>query len=281
MTGRVLVAVMSSLRSRDYNDQFDCKKYLKDYHSSEKGSENEEGSAEFRLVHLHRFYEKYSCKWDSTNARLLDFGGGPVISGLISAAPHVQQIIFAAHTEDERKEVQLWKNQTDGAHDWSPFFKYVVGDLESKDGDAAWQERAALLRSRLTITSCDIFQEYPIGIKMEENNPFSIIYTSLCLEAVCDSFSEYKTAVKKLGRLLKPGGYLVMFVVERETFYMVGQHKWFCLSVTLAEVKEALYEAGFELLLIERDPSPMKQIQNPISSDFKASLFVAAYKVLF
>ena len=108
-----------------------------------------------------------------------------------------------------------------------------------------------------------------------------IISTSLCLEAACTTFAEYKEAVKKLVRLLKPGGFLLMFVVERQTFYMVGEKKWFCLYLTLEQVKEALAEAGTAILVAERDPAPMDQIQTPIVSDYKALTFVAAQKVDF
>ena len=272
---------MSVLQSKDYSTKFHCKDYLKAYYSSPSGSANEEGALLFHLQQLFAFYEKYSCKWDRDTAKMLEFGGGPVISGLISAVPHAREIIFAAYTESERNEVGLWKQQMDGAHDWSACFKYVIRELESNAGDDAWQEREALLRSRLTITTCDINQEHPIGIMEADPTPFTIIYTSLCLEAACTTYIEYKMAVKKLGKLLKPGGYLVMFVVERETFYVVGEHKWFCLPLTLGQVKEALEEAGFELLMAERDPAPVQQIENPTVSDFKAVLFVAAYKVQF
>ena len=118
-------------------------------------------------------------------------------------------------------------------------------------------------------------------MKMKDDTPFSNVYASLCLEAACNSLAEYKLAIKKLGKLLKPGGYMVLFMAERETFYMVGEHKWFCLSLTLAQVKEALEEAGFELLMAERDSAHMQQIEHPIVSDFKACLFVVAYKVEF
>ena len=53
------------------------------------------------------------------------------------------------------------------------------------------------------------------------------------------------------------------------------------LPLTLGQIKEALEEAGFELLMVERDPAPVQQIENPTVSDFKAVLFVAAYKVQF
>ena len=85
---------------------------------------------------------------------MLEFGGGPVIKNLISAAPFVQEIVFSAYSESKRTEVELWKDNKQGAHDWSPFFKYVVNKLERKEGEAVWQEREALLCSQsLVVTS--------------------------------------------------------------------------------------------------------------------------------
>jgi len=62
---------------------------------------------------------------------------------------------------------------------------------------------------------------------------------------------------------------------------MVGNAKWSSLYLTLEQVKEALTEAGMVVLTAERDVAPMNEIQNPIGSDYKAVLFVAAQKVEF
>lgn len=268
---------MDFVQATEYSTEFDSKSFLQTFHSSVEGS-SVQGLARFRLRQRHNFFLQYSCKWDRNTAKMLEFGGGPVISDLISAAPHVQEIVHAAHTEDERKEIQLWKNEMVGAHDWKHAFKHVVSELESKAGDDAWQERESLLRSRLKVTSCNITHDHPIG-PTEEGMLFSIICTSLCLEVTCKTYAEYKMAIKKLAKLLKLGGYLVMLVVEGETFYVVGRRKWSVLTLTLAQVKEALEEAGFVLLMVERDPATMQHIQNPTVSDFKACLFLAAYKV--
>ena len=67
--------------------------------------------------------------------------------------------------------------------------------------------------------------------------------------------------------------------VESETFYMVGGKRWFCLSLTLDQITEALELAGFEILEADRDPAPIEQVNNPTVSDYKAMLFVVAQKV--
>ena len=271
---------MSVLSGKSYLAEFDCKEYLSLFHSSCEGNSNEKGNNDFHNMQFYHFYTKYSSKWNNKTARLLEFGGGPVITSLISAVPYVNQITFAAYTESERKEIEMWKHGKEGAHDWSSDFKYVVYEVENivRD-DTQWQAREGLLRKRISnIIACDIFCENPLLIEQE---PFEIISTSLCLEAACTTFTEYKEAVKKLVRLLKPGGFLLMFIVERETFYMVGDKKWFCRYLTLEQVKEALAEAGTAILEAARDPAPIDQIQNPTVSDYKAVAFVAAQKVEF
>ncbi|XP_065916898.1 nicotinamide N-methyltransferase-like [Dysidea avara] len=260
-----------------YLTEFDEREYLKMFYSASDGSPEEKGFALFHRKQVIQFYKKYNSKWDDSTARLLEFSGGAIIAGLISAVPYVNEIIFSAYTEGERKEVELWKFEKDGAHDWADHFKFVVNELENITGDAAWQDREKLLRQRITaIIGCDILQDYPLSIKQ---NPFEIISTSLCLEAVCKTYPEYKAAVKKLVSLLKPGGFLTMFVVERQTFYMVGKKRWPCFPVTLEQVKGALADAGMVVLTAERDVAPISQIQNPTVSDYKAVLFVAAQRV--
>ena len=48
---------------------------------------------------------------DTTVARLLEFGGGPVIVPLISAVPFVSEIMFCEYSESGRKEVQTVERQ--------------------------------------------------------------------------------------------------------------------------------------------------------------------------
>ena len=268
---------MSTFQGEDYTTCFDCRAYLREYFSSPSGSADEKEAQSFHLAHVNNFYVKYNTKWDKRNARMLEFGGGPVITNLISAAPYVREIVFAVYTENERKEIELWKDSEQGAHDWSPFFQYVVNKLERKKGESAWQEREALVRNQIkAIIACDIFQEYPLEKKQE---PFDIVSTSLCLEAACKSYDDYKMAVKKLGKLLKLNGLVMITAVEGETFYMVGGKRWFCLILTLDQITEALKLAGFEILEADRDPAPVEQVNNPTVSDYKAMLFVVAQKV--
>ena len=87
--------------------------------------DKERGVQPFYLKVIHDFYSDYHHNWKPETARLLEFGGGPCIYPLISAAPHVSEIVFAEYAEEGRKEVELWKNNDPAAHDWTPYFRYV------------------------------------------------------------------------------------------------------------------------------------------------------------
>ena len=73
------------------------------------------------LQSYHEFYFRFNSEWDADSAALLEFSGGPVISYLISAAPHVKTIVFSAYTEQERREVSQWKHGMKGAYDWNAY----------------------------------------------------------------------------------------------------------------------------------------------------------------
>ena len=72
-----------------------------------------------------------------------------------------------------------------------------------------------------------------------------------------------------------------MVIPERMTFYVLGNKKWPHLYVTLEQVKEALAEAGTAILMAERDPVSMEQMQTAVVVDKKSYAFVAAHKVVF
>ena len=55
---------------------------------------------------LHDFYE-HIVKANKP-LLLLEFGGGPALYTLISAAKHVDKIVFAEYAESNRREVEMW-----------------------------------------------------------------------------------------------------------------------------------------------------------------------------
>ena len=69
---------------RPYLDKFNPKEYLRSFYGSSEENTSEKSLFEFYREQLHKFYTKYKSKWNNKTARLLEFGGGPVISNLIT-----------------------------------------------------------------------------------------------------------------------------------------------------------------------------------------------------
>ena len=65
------------------------------------------------LKGFHSFYEKYISDKAGSKS-LLEFGGGPTVYTLISAAKYVDSITFAEYAETNRNELALWIDKKDG-----------------------------------------------------------------------------------------------------------------------------------------------------------------------
>ena len=199
---------------------------------------------------LHIFYEKFHKNWDNSTASLLEFGSGPYIHTLISAAPYVNKIYHTDYLEECRQEALIWKNKDPKAYDWSPYFQFVVNTLEGKSGMDAVIERQELLRSK--------FQD-SLFLDMKSSGPllpaqlklFDIVYTGFCVESIASSLEEYKAIMKKIFHLLNQNGYLVMLANQGCTWYMVNEEKYPTYPIRIDEIVATLEEVGFTLHYME------------------------------
>ena len=210
----------------DYS-RFDATTYLHTRYSCPENTRSQ-----FYLRCFHEFYQQYHTQWDHTKGRLLEFGGGPVIVPLISAAPFFSRIVFSDHAESGRKEVELWKDNDPSAHDWMPYIRHVVNKLEGNGEPEAALIRERILRDRLQcVVSCDINadEEKILGSAAVQER-FDIISMNGTLEAAVNSSTQYLTCLSKLKKLLKTGGLLIgvqfldttLWQVQGETYGIVS-----------------------------------------------------------
>ena len=227
----------------------------------------------FTLKHLHSFYQTYQPPVDG--AKVLEFGGGPVLSNLISAAPRCKEIVFGEFREDNREHVNLWLKKDPSASNWEPFFTHVVCTLEGGTYTDV-QERKEILRNTIkTVVPCDIFQPEPVADK----GPYDIVTSCLCLEYVCQSTEDYKEGVAKLARLLKPGGTLLMQSDENVDAWTFADVKMQTHPISREVLREALESAGFSHITI--DTLPHESLPADVLeavSNITSTVFVTATK---
>ena len=256
----------------DHHVHFDSKAFLSSYYKAEGG--NVETYYEFTLGSYHEFWSKMTKK----DLRVLVFGGGPVVYDLISAACYSDEIIFAEYTAKNRQEVEKWLQNSADSHDWTPFFQFVVKNLEGKKNDEVAIRESELRKKISHVLPCDIGWEDPVKWPSNlsaQTAMFDVVTTSLCLEVCVTSSEGYRHAIAKLKRFLKPGGYIVLYGVLEETFYMVGQEKFHCFPLSKQLIEETLASEGFQIL-DEVKIFPLTAENTEPFCDAKGNFFVSA-----
>ena len=216
-------------------------------------TDKERGVQPFYLESFHNFYtSKLPAEWDVSTARLLEFGGGPAIYPLISAAPHVAEVVFADYSHSGLGEISLWKNSDPHAHDWSPYFRHVVQTLEGNPDPHAAIQREMELRSKFKelllcdIRANDVFRE--VSIPLES---FDVISTNFCLDVVSNNVEEYAKNIRQICRYLKPGGFIVGLVSVEESWYVNrninDSKREFHLYITPQQIHSAHKKAGLKI----------------------------------
>ncbi|KAM8927363.1 nicotinamide N-methyltransferase-like [Pelodytes ibericus] len=174
---------------------------------------------------------------------LIDIGTGPSIYQLLSACETFNSIIATDFTDRNRQEFEKWLRKEPGAFDWSELSKAVC---KLEGNGVTWEEKEEKLRTRVkNVLKCDVTKSNPLDPAVIP--PADGLISTLCLETACKDFTAYRTALRNISSLLKPGGHLVLIGVLGNTFYRVGNQEFFCLPLDEQSVRKAVEEAGYTI----------------------------------
>lgn len=260
----------------DVKGNFDVDYYLQRLYLDP--TDQERGLQPFRMRCFYEFYKRFCSSWDASSAQLLEYGGGPVIYPLISASPYVAGITFSDYQQASLDAVSMWKNQAEGGHDWNPYFKYIVSEIEKNSSEEAVLEREGELRDKLKhFVIGDILAD---NILESEDCPkeFDVVSCNLCLEVPAKSVDDYRRNVKNLSRLVKPGGFIVSLVVLENSFYCCSPNKESNFLVFLREedVRQAYEMAGFTI--VHSDKLVLEERARNRIDGSKANFFIVGQK---
>ena len=191
----------------------------------------------------------FTTKFSSVKSRvrILDYGSGPYVVNVISAAPVASEIVLGEYSESFREFIKKWLNNV-CPFDWSPVVGHVVQTLEGKsEEEAVLRERE--LRKKLSVVPCDVTQPEKIIAEGFEN-PYDVVMSFHCLEAAYKTLELYKLGLLKLTTLVKEGGYLLLSISKREPsevpFYRINDVKYYDVyPISKAFLVESLTEYGF------------------------------------
>ncbi|NXT88994.1 NNMT methyltransferase, partial [Anhinga rufa] len=249
-----------------YQQSFNPREYLKEFYTF---SDSQGQTNTFLMQSLKTLLKMFSLA-GLRGDTLIDVGCGPTIYQLLSACEHFEEIVALDYADQNRRELERWLKNEEGAFDWKPIVKYVCeleGDREK------WAEKEEKLRKKVKrVLKCDVTKANPT--EPVSLPPADCVLSTLCLEAACKDLATFRGALRNIGALVKPGGHLVMVTVLQETYYAFNQQVFSCLYLEKNEVEEAVEAAGFDVQFSEVQSCPSGDIR----TDCKAVLSLVARK---
>ncbi|KAK6171572.1 hypothetical protein SNE40_019729 [Patella caerulea] len=220
-----------------YNTHFDPDVYVQSFFTVLEGTV-EGGLAAFVLKALHDVFKSGDVK----GTRLLDIGTGPSPHSVIPAVPFVQDIYLTDFSAINRKylyDALLGSGNQDYANVYDFF-----ANLDDKS--EPWRKLSDDLKAKVCgIFPCNLLQDDIFG---GSSFPlFDVITSSLCIEAAAPDVETYGNIAKKISKYLKVGGHMVIVGVLDQNYYIVGEHKFFSVSISEQELKSCWEQAGFTI----------------------------------
>ncbi|OQY29740.1 MAG: hypothetical protein B6244_02825 [Candidatus Cloacimonetes bacterium 4572_55] len=226
--------------------QFSQIGYLREYYSTIYNGN------EYLLTHFHGAFEKF----DKEIPEYLEIGGGPTIYQLISAGAKVRHITFSEFLDVNRKEVENWVENKNGAFNWDIFFRFVWELERKKDSTLTIKEMKERLRRKIKrVIPCNVLLDNPLDPLRMQN--FDIIASNFCLESVTDKESVFLQVLENVTGLLRRGGTLIMSLVKNAHYYNIGDLNFPVLPVD--EEKMGRYLAHMKYVDIQINTMPAEE----------------------
>ena len=175
----------------------------------------------------------------------LEFGCGPIPVFTLPLVKKVREIHLAEYLPSNRQEIEKWISGAEDAHDWRAFTEETLR-LEGNDNpsDAEVAARDQETRARITrVLPADVTRLDPLGADMRGFYP--LVTTHCCAEAVTTDKDTWRTYLRNIVSLLKPGGTLILSACEAAPFYCVRDRRYPCAGVTRHDLPSCLGDLGF------------------------------------
>lgn len=265
------MTVTAASPARDDLREFVPADYLREYYAA-VGPEND--------ALLGFFARAYA---DAGEGRLmLEFGCGPTLYPLFSAAPHCRQIDVADYLPANRAVIGAWRAGAVG-HDWGPFVRRALeweGQAAVTPADIV--DRVQLLRSRLgAVLACDALRDpvlSPPVPRYDIPHSYDIVGTNFVAESITDDRGQWARALARIASLVAPGGRLVLSALEGATHWRSGRHIFPAVSLTRDEILGRVEAMGFEPVLVEEVEAEVAEADHDDHAGYRGMVLVSATK---
>jgi len=178
----------------------------------------------------------------------LEFGGGPTIYSIISAAANVSRIHL---TDYDRRSLHLtrsWVNGVPGAFDWSAYTRSALRaetGIRSISGKLV-EARHGLIREKIKrISRCDAFAKDPL--LQQGWGKYDVIATNFCLEGITADAKEWRRLNNILTGLLAPSGLFVTTAICNARGWLIGRKRYPAVRITTADLIKVYHDLGIDV----------------------------------
>ncbi len=221
-------------------DPFDPQAYLREYYAA-VGPENQALLRFFERAYRHIFQTR-------TQAAILEFGGGPTVYQLISAARQDVSIDISDFLDINLCEFTQWLHNTPDRFAWDAFFAYTLQLEGAKIDGEAVARRADLLRSKINrLLHCDARRAYPL--EREFGHCYDIVSANFVLEAISRDVAEWQRMVANVMQLVARDGYVILSSIIGAQHYRVGTRFYPATPLAPEQITSLLCRLGFYICL--------------------------------
>jgi NNMT/PNMT/TEMT family len=157
---------------------------------------------------------------------VLCFGCGPTLHHVFLAAPYASEIYLADYLPENLAEIELWRTGAAGAHDWSPFVRYVLQCETGREPSASEIDaRMALLREKIAgLQRADANLSDPLGSEFRDR--FAVVLSPYCAESATSDKATWTHFCRNIASLVAPGGLFLTSALRLCSGYKSG-HRFF------------------------------------------------------
>jgi NNMT/PNMT/TEMT family len=171
---------------------------------------------------------------------MLVFGVGPTLHHVFLAAGTASELHLADYLPMNLREIERWIARDADAHDWRPFVRYTLaceGRASPTEADIA--QREELTRARIArLLQADIRRADPLGAG--GTPPYATVISAYCVDSATADRAAWRTYMRRLADLVRPGGTLILAALRRCRGYVVGGRTFPSADVDEHDLRAAL-----------------------------------------
>ncbi|PRD30785.1 UNVERIFIED_CONTAM: Nnmt [Trichonephila clavipes] len=181
--------------------------------------------------------------------KLLEIGSGATVHNIASASAYFPIIVQSDFVKDNREALKRWLKE-DSPLDWSEFLNIParLEDFRSDVRQVTSNLESRIRRSVKSVVHCDILTDGVLNLEeipAEAAPPYDLIISILCIEVPCADFESFVSALKRINKLLRKGGGIIISSLYDCEKWKVGDKEFPNLKISLKNILAAMDMAGF------------------------------------